>query len=363
MSVPAMTPAGRGDPPVAGAADAGVAPAGRRRIARIELVIARLMLILSAGLCFFLSLCFYFWFEPCAAITIAPPWIWLIPGVLLAGLGWRGFRRRYVAAVLLLWLAYLLVFSEEPRSLVSGRRQPSPQWLAARARGAALRVVSLNCASVGRKATSEIAPLGPDLVMLQESPSRSDTEAIAAEFFGEAGGVAWDVDTVIIARGRVEQRAVPESLRGYVTHASVQLESGLTLDVINLRLAPSFVSLDLWSPKVWRRQTDCRRRRCAQGQALADMIAAVRADTPLIVGGDFNAPAGEPLYDLLRPRLRDSFADGGVGWCNTITNEFPVLRIDQIWTSEHLRCDALVARRTQESDHRMVVCDLAVVGR
>ena len=61
--------------------------------------------------------------------------------------------------------------------------------------------------------------------------------------------------------------------------------------------------------------------------------------------------------------LQDGFGEAGIGWGNTITNNLPVHRIDQIWISQGLRALAVSARRTRHSDHRMVVCDIAPVGR
>ncbi len=59
-----------------------------------------------------------------------------------------------------------------------------------------------------------------------------------------------------------------------------------------------------------------------------------------------------------RPRFADAFWSGRIGWGNTITNDRPVVRIDQVWTSDHFQPTAVFARETLNSDHRMVVCDL-----
>ena len=57
----------------------------------------------------------------------------------------------------------------------------------------------------------------------------------------------------------------------------------------------------------------------------------------MILGGDFNAPQGDAAFRPLAPRLRDAFRDGGQGWGNTITNDTPFLRIDQVWVSDEIR--------------------------
>jgi vancomycin resistance protein VanJ len=91
---------------------------------------------------------------------------------------------------------------------------------------------------------------------------------------------------------------------------------------------------------------------------VAWQIDRVPPFVPLIVGGDFNAPAGDRIYRALPPRLRSTFRDGGKGWGNTVLNDFPIARIDQIWASDHFRTATVVARKTVNSDHRMVICDL-----
>jgi endonuclease/exonuclease/phosphatase (EEP) superfamily protein YafD len=83
-------------------------------------------------------------------------------------------------------------------------------------------------------------------------------------------------------------------------------------------------------------------------------------DLPVVVGGDFNEPGGDPLLRSVLPGLRDCFSVAGVGWGDTLINELPVWRVDQIWVSEHFRSEIVRARRTVNSDHRIVVCDLSL---
>ncbi|MGC8784761.1 MAG: hypothetical protein ACP5RN_10320 [Armatimonadota bacterium] len=52
------------------------------------------------------------------------------------------------------------------------------------------------------------------------------------------------------------------------------------------------------------------------------------------------------------------FGGAGAGWDNTITNEYPFHRIDQIWLSPNLRPLRVRAYRTQHSDHRIVMCEV-----
>ena len=112
-----------------------------------------------------------------------------------------------------------------------------------------------------------------------------------------------------------------------------------------------------------REQARNRRQRRAQLRAIADRMGAIPGDLPVIVGGDFNAPQGDAVFQLLRPRLHDAFRESGRGWGDTVTNDVPFLRVDQVWVSETFRAVNVVARRTRHSDHRIVVCDLTVPRR
>lgn len=120
---------------------------------------------------------------------------------------------------------------------------------------------------------------------------------------------------------------------------------------------------DRWRPDCWREQTANRRLRREELREVAKQIAAQPRATPLLLGGDFNAPAGDAIFRLLQPRPRDTFREAGLSWGDTILNELPLQRIDQVWISDSFRPAAVVARKTQSSDHRLVVCDLFLSSR
>jgi endonuclease/exonuclease/phosphatase (EEP) superfamily protein YafD len=138
----------------------------------------------------------------------------------------------------------------------------------------------------------------------------------------------------------------------------VTLQNGRVVEIVNLRLEPAIVRVDYWSPECWRLQTENRRVRRRQLQEIVARFAATPPAVPLLVGGDFNAPAGDKILRLLEPRLRDSFSEAGVGWGNTITVDFPFARIDQLWIDRHWAPTRVVAVPTKSSDHRMVIADL-----
>lgn len=304
-----------------------------------------------------LSVCYAIRPDACAAVTIIPVWAWIVPGLLLVVPAlWGRSRVRGSRLASLGWLAFLLIFAEEPWSAPRAWLAPPPR------RASTVRVVSLNCNIGSARAAAEVAAYRPDIVLLQETPSRPAVETLAARLFGAAGSVVHGPEASIIVHGTAAPAALPSRLRSYFVQARVRLASGLEAEVFSTRLVPAALRLDLWSPTCWRAQVENRRKRRTELSAIATRAAALPADLAVIVGGDFNAPQGDAVFRALRPQLRDTFHTAGRGWGNTILNGLPVLRIDQVWTSKDLRALNVVARTTVYSDHRMVVCDLETVS-
>lgn len=330
------------------------APPEWKRLARWVL------LVLSALLCLVLTICYVARPDACAAITVMPSWAWLVPGLFLAAFRPRGRGNRLAWAVVAAWLVFLLGLAEEPSTVARAlllrgalpRQVPPP--------GEVLRVITLNCAIGNRLAAEEVVRYRPEVVLLQESPGRKEVEQLARRLFGTEAGVVHGVDASLIVHGRAVAAELPSNLRGYFVQARVTLPSGRDIEVISTRLRPAVFRADLWSPDCWREQTENRRARREQLRAIVRRIEATSA--PVIVGGDFNAPQGDAVFRLFRPKLRDAFAEGGRGWGNTILNDVPVLRIDQVWVDETFRSESVVARGTRNSDHRMVICDLRFEG-
>ena len=304
------------------------------------------LLAVSASLCLGLAVCYVLQPDGCVALTIWPPWLWLLPGLLLTWTAWSRDGKRRVAAVSILWLAFLLAFAEEPRSLT--------RFPAAERGGGGLRVVSLNCAGGSVEAAAEVAAVAPDLVLLQEAPTASQVRKLGAQLFGAEAGTVCGLDTAILARGTLLPSPLPRGTSHFIA-AHVRLAGMGEVEVVSLRLIPPVVRFDLWSPGCWEDYAHNRQVRREQLREVAEYLATIPPSAPVLLGGDFNAPAGDAIFRLLRPRLHDTFAEGGAGWGNTALNDLPVSRIDQLWVSRQFRTLSLRARHTKNSDHRMVV--------
>jgi endonuclease/exonuclease/phosphatase (EEP) superfamily protein YafD len=311
----------------------------------------------SALLCAAASLCYGLRPDSCAAVTFWPAWAWPAMGLVLAALGASRAGKRAAVAVVLLWLLFSALFVDEAASLLHPRRLPAAGWQMAGKARVGLRVISFNCAG-SPQAAAEVAAYRPDLVLLQESPGQEQVKKLARRIFAGGGEVVSGLGGSILVRGTA--RLVPLRPAVDLMRAHVRLSSGVEAEIINVHLTPPVVRYDLWSPACWREHAENRRTHRREMLDIAEQAALVPAATPLIVAGDFNAPAGDAIFHLLRPRLHDAFREAGIGWGDTVLNEFAVSRIDEVWVSGRLLAASVAARRTRHSDHRMVICDLVL---
>ncbi len=314
-----------------------------------------LLIYCSAVLLLVISVCL--WIQPdwLAPVSIVPAWCWLLPGVILVCLGYNRKYKTTFSIVLFLWILFTAIFIEEARSILFSRSTPTSQWKNAQENGLGIRVLSLNCAGNAR-AAEEVTKWNPDIVLLQESPSRENVEQLAYKLFKENGCFLFGTDTSLIVNGTIgSSRNDPAS---HFTYAEVELQSGKKVNVISLRLSPPVFRLDFWKPGFW---IDHREKRIEHRQQIAEIISYLKTtsqETPVIIGGDFNSPPNDAALTAMRPQFRDAFSKAGNGWGATGTNDYPLFRVDQIWISQNFQATSLTAHNTLHSNHRFVIADL-----
>jgi hypothetical protein len=313
---------------------------------------------LSILLLIMMSFCYWSHPDSFAAVTFWPAWAWLLIGLFLAIMGGRHVKKWVFTTIILMWLGYMFVFVEETRSLIRYQFFSRPGATTIKQQEKALRIVSLNCAGGNLEAAAEVKLYEPDIVLLQESPTRKEVEVLGSELFGNDGGIAWGSNTSIIARGPIQ--LIPLGLLEgmLMTQARVHLTSGVGIEVICVRLTPPSIRLNLFSPACWKEHAENRRSHREQIKRIMDRIQLIPNTVPLIVGGDFNVPANDGALSMLKLRLRDSFREGGIGWGNTALNSVPLFRLDQVWISRQFHGVTVVSRKTNHSDHRIVICDV-----
>jgi len=280
--------------------------------------------------------------DATTAITVWPAWV----GMLL-GIGVALFARQHLRWLAPLWLVFGLVFVEEFQSVPRGVLPAQPRDF---------RVVSLNCAGGSVLAAGEVRALRPDLVLLQESPSKPDLEKLARELFGEGAVVAWGPDATILGPKGLVPFARPRKVSNFVA-ARWEAAPGRVLDVVSLRLMPPVLRFDLYSPAAWQ---DYAQSRALRGEEMTEIWrqASQMGANPELSGGDFNTPPDGAIQKGLTADMDDAFRLAGVGLGATCVNPYPcIVRIDQIWSSPRVQCVRAWVVRTENSDHRMLVAD------
>jgi len=255
-----------------------------------------------------------------------------------------------------LWFLYAIFFVQEWRSFFRFRTE----LVQTAEKSKIVRVVSLNCAGGNEKAATEVADYHPDIVLFEETPLRPIIQRIAPKILGPEAEHFSGSDVTIVTAGKLTPVTMENAESAPFSHARVRLPSGLEVEVFAVRLHPYGIRVDVWSPGCWREQIQNRKLQRQQFQWLAREVEKVPADVPVILGGDFNLPAGDKLFRILDGRIHDTFYTAGHGWGDTLANDIPFVRIDQIWCDGHFRTVSTTVHPTVNSDHRMVVCDLLV---
>jgi vancomycin resistance protein VanJ len=302
------------------------------------------------------------WWQPdrFAAVTAIPPWCWFVACFAIGSVGFTCANRLARIGGVVVLLGFLGLSVEQSRSLARSMADLLSQRHEV-GTGAALRVVSINCAGGSPSAAKEAFSFSPDVVFLQESPNEQVVRELATTLFGTEGSVAWSPDCSIIARGQLQ----PSSNQTPVSMAAtLTLPDGKQVELVCLRLSPPVVRYDLWSPGAWSEHAASRRKHRDETTAIANALTAISTQRPILMGGDCNSPAGDgALQAWSMLGIRDAFQDAGRGWGDTVLNQFPVLRFDQLWSSDEVAPLAVWAVRTDYSDHRMVVGDFLLSDR
>ncbi len=321
----------------------------RSTIARYSIATAAGMVVLTAfAACVWRP-------DSLAALTLVPPWCWFVAGLLTLPLLWRAQFKRLVFGLALFWIVFAIGWVEEVPSLVRVETGKLT-WTSAGA-GKPLRIVSLNCGG-SERCMADLQLVHADIVLLQEVPGEEGLARMTSQLFGDAGQFCKAGDVAILATGSVTQQAADKG--GTFVTACIQLRDAPPIDCISLRLAPPSSRLDFWTPGFWSEHRELRQRHRSQLATAIQSLNSNQPDRAIAIGGDFNTLPLDAALDQLRPRFRDSFAATGVGWGATGTNDWPLFRVDQIWSNALVTPTRTFSRKTAHSDHRMVICDMTM---
>ena len=298
-------------------------------------------------------------------IAIWPPFFWtlgLAPLALLSFERWRW--RRWVALPALILLFMLLTVEWRPML----RRGEGAKEAAGGAPRLRLATWNVSAGSGGIGAIGrELAALAPDICFLQETPDGEEAAAWTGATPHFAGWTWLDAgDCGLLSRWPLEAVATPRVGPWSAPQAAwVEPEPGRFILLVNVRLMlPSLVLNPFSAPGREALAAD-HAARLAQYPALRRFIEGELGRRPgaeAILAGDFNTPGGMASLAPLRPLLSDVWRDAGRGWGATMTAEFPVARIDQVWMTEGLTAVWARVQGMAVSDHRAVAVEVEVEG-
>ncbi len=324
--------------------------------------------VASLGLHFGIVAAYARRWDHAAALTIFPFWAWCLLGLILAGLSWLCYRQRLVLGLCGLWLLTMLIGSDETKPLLRLSAAVPVPGVPPDADGQRLiRVVSLNCRFGNPISAEEVLPWHPDIVLLQEAPSPQALKGLAQKLYpGKEKNVIGGYEVAVVTRGEV-QSFVAQMPTGNAPMIMRQLPCSIQLDgrvlhVVCVHLQGAVTDVGLHRASTWESHYF---NRLSRREEMKDVrryleIQKLMKPAPIIIGGDFNAPAGDAVFRELIPEFVDAYAAVGAGWGDTFPNKTPLLRIDHIYATPQLQPVRSRTVQTVNSDHRMLVVDYAL---
>jgi endonuclease/exonuclease/phosphatase (EEP) superfamily protein YafD len=314
---------------------------------------------------FFIIVCYARRWDKVAAITIFPLWAWAAGALLVCLIGSLIFRGRTYKWIALIWVLAVVFGADESKFLLRwNREKPLPGPAQAFEGKKVLRVVSLNCKNMSAVTPEELLPWKPDIVLLQEAPYPQDIANLVKKLWPQ--GQATHVGAyacAVLSRGRLQPLNAPQSPRVpsnfYTTLPTVLEIDGKHMHVVCVHLQGAVTDLTLHRPETWRKHAANRRSRRFEILDVRTRLAINHwfQQGPVLIGGDFNAPAGDAVFRELGAELKNAFDEVGSGWPNTYPNQSPLVRIDHIYSNAALKPVRAAQVPTTNSDHRMLICD------
>ena len=293
-----------------------------------------------------------------AAFTVMPIWLWGGIGLLFCTIAFYFLRASLSLIMTGVWAITLLIGADEARVLANfGKSPPLPGQAEPHEGKPVLRVITMNCAlfCIGNPAT-DIAAWQPDIVLLQDAYPYQ-VRQIADVLYSGRGDYRAHQTNGIITRWKILREIRDPTRRDQ--QVTIQFPNGETIEVVNVHLTTAATDLRLWQKSAWTNHRNNRALRIRELSLTRQVLEQTTrsTDTPIIFGGDFNAPASDLVQRQIGSNFLDAFAAAGTGWGNTYQRRLAILRIDQIYATPHfvpVRCRVVNSRN---SDHRMVVAD------
>jgi endonuclease/exonuclease/phosphatase (EEP) superfamily protein YafD len=239
--------------------------------------------------------------------------------------------------------------------------------------GRSLRVLTFNQREISGRAPEVLDAIraqNADVVAIQEvTPDvmhRASTRLKDIYPYQEHVSNEWDLDMSILSRYPIQVHPVDPRIRRIWVTLDVD---GQMVEVVNVHLnSPDYGA---YSPPGLPQLRVPRGYSAAVRASEAPILFSIVDNTsgPLIVLGDHNTSEREPLYREFAARLTDAYRRTSWGIGATYPNNreyfgiqmpFPLVRIDYVWTRDITPISTAITCDVAESDHCMLVADLAL---
>lgn len=308
-----------------------------------------------------------------AAFTVYPIWMWSLLGLFLSAIAFLFWRAQLSLMLVTLWLLTILTASDESHALVNiGKETPQPGIAEPFQSQETIRVCTINWGAVNlgsdevHEQAQIIADYQPDILFMQEIPEWQ-AQIIADLVYPIRGDFRANKRSAIFTKWQIHD-STPNPMQ-HSHHSTLRLPEsrqhpdGRLIDCVNFHLKSAITDMRLWELSCWKNHAANRKLQRKQVIWSLELLqnSTPFPDRPVVAAGDLNAPASDPLHDLLRGHFTDSFSEVGVGWANTWHRRIPFQRIDYIYTNSLLRPVRSRNVAIPASDHLMVVSDFVLM--
>jgi len=337
----------------------------QKKIKRVGEWISRVFFWTVIAALLFLSLMYLLVSDSCAFgeyITIWPPFLWCFLTIGASALACHGSAKKKAAILLGAHLAFLSFTVEWIPILRFGDAKPLKSQ-------SHLRLISWNVNSgwAGEKKAffERLEDLAPDICFFQETPDSSQSIQ-DSDLRGAWQGWHWiDIGDCGILSRYPMRRLDSQKVGGWEEPLTVafDLPNSATLVGVNVRLMLPSLILNPLNSRNRRQLVQDHKNRIGQFPKLKSLLEKTmehEGTNLAILAGDFNSPSRRKSLKPLKEILADVWPIAGRGWGGTITQDFPVSRIDQCWVSPNIRPISACVLPGEPSDHNLLLVDLSL---
>lgn len=288
-------------------------------------------------------------------ISYVPQHYVAVPLVALIYSAYRQKARPAMAYnfVSLLLFVFLFMGFNVPYSSLMAQNKPVPK------NANTVRVMSFNCILSEKNlqaVADEIKKQGADVICLQEAPLSGDARLAKKLLALFPGWYSSRADELITLSPHVISAA-------RVFHTTDKKVTGILKTVIDLdgQEVAVFNAHIIVPTSTVKTKSHTEAAQPVRANQLRLLVQeASKEELPVVIMGDFNTPPRGQAYRAMSSRWTDAFRAAGWGPGYTFFTGAGIMRIDYIWTSDHIQVRNCVIPASTASDHYPLLASLSV---